>query len=113
MTDWNAWAGQVLTRRMRNSEIFVPGISLFRRPICKKTVKMCKSPVVNVGKRGYTENIQLCRKAGEEMERNVIKALLKWKASEERKPMVLKGARQVGKTWLMKELGQHFYEHFV
>lgn len=47
------------------------------------------------------------------MERNAIKALLKWKASEERKPMVLKGARQVGKTWLMKELGQHFYEHFV
>lgn len=74
---------------------------------------MCKSPVVNAGKRGYTENIQLCRKAGEGMERNAIKALLKWKASEERKPMVLKGARQVGKTWLMKELGQHFYEHFV
>ena len=29
-----------------------------------------------------------------------------WKSSDERKPMVLKGARQVGKTWLMKEFGE-------
>ena len=36
------------------------------------------------------------------MKRNAIEALHKWKNDEERKPMVLKGARQVGKTWLMK-----------
>ncbi|NBK98947.1 MAG: DUF4143 domain-containing protein [Erysipelotrichia bacterium] len=47
------------------------------------------------------------------MKRNAIQDLIKWKSSEERKPMVLKGARQVGKTWLMKEFGQRCYENFV
>ena len=47
------------------------------------------------------------------MKRNVIQDLINWKASEERKPMVLKGARQVGKTWLMKEFGQSCYHSFV
>lgn len=47
------------------------------------------------------------------MERNAMQSLLKWKSSEERKPMVLKGARQVGKTWLMKEFGQCHYENYV
>ena len=37
------------------------------------------------------------------LKRNAIEDLIKWKSSEERKPMVLKGARQVGKIWLMKE----------
>lgn len=45
------------------------------------------------------------------MKRNVIKDLIKWKSDEERKPMVLKGARQVGKTWLMKEFGQNYYRN--
>ncbi len=48
-----------------------------------------------------------------EMKRNAIESLLKWKKDEERKPMVLKGARQVGKTWLMKEFGKSYYEDFV
>lgn len=47
------------------------------------------------------------------MRRNVIRDLINWKASEERKPMVLKGARQVGKTWLMKEFGRSCYDSFV
>ncbi len=47
------------------------------------------------------------------MKRNVIQDLISWKASEERKPMVLKGARQVGKTWLMKKFGQSCYHSFV
>ncbi len=47
------------------------------------------------------------------MKRNAIQDLIKWKSSEERKPMVLKGARQVGKTWLMKEFGQNYYGSFV
>jgi len=38
---------------------------------------------------------------------------MQWKSSEERKPMVLKGARQVGKTWLMKNFGQNCYQHSV
>lgn len=47
------------------------------------------------------------------MKRNAIQTLQAWKTSEERKPMVLKGARQVGKTWLMKEFGRSCYDHFV
>ena len=47
------------------------------------------------------------------MKRKSIQALASWKSSKERKPMVLKGARQVGKTWLMKEFGRNFYDHFV
>lgn len=42
------------------------------------------------------------------MKRNAIQALIKWKNSEDRKPMVLKGARQVGKTWLMKSFGRDY-----
>lgn len=47
------------------------------------------------------------------MRRNAIEDLIKWKSSEERKPMVLKGARQVGKTWLMKEFGKNYYSSYV
>lgn len=47
------------------------------------------------------------------MKRNALKALMQWKSSEDRKPMVLKGARQVGKTWLMKEFGRTVYDSFV
>lgn len=44
------------------------------------------------------------------MQRNVMQDLIKWKKSDDRKPMVLKGARQVGKTWLMKEFGKVCYD---
>lgn len=47
------------------------------------------------------------------MRRNAIDVLVRWKNDEERKPMVLRGARQVGKTWLMKEFGQKYYEGYV
>ena len=47
------------------------------------------------------------------MRRNAIQELVTWKSSEDRKPMVLKGARQVGKTWLMKEFGQNYYDSYV
>ena len=38
--------------------------------------------------------------------RNISEQLVKWKNSKNRKPLILKGARQVGKTWLMKEFGK-------
>ena len=47
------------------------------------------------------------------MRRSAIEDLKKWKESAERKPLVLRGARQVGKTWLMKEFGKSCYENFV
>ena len=47
------------------------------------------------------------------MKRNAMHALINWKSDPERKPMILKGARQVGKTWLMKEFGKKYYKNFV
>ena len=47
------------------------------------------------------------------MKRNAIESLTEWKHSIERKPMILRGARQVGKTWIMKEFGREHYENFV
>lgn len=44
------------------------------------------------------------------MERKLFKKLLKWKENSERKPLILQGARQVGKTWLMKEFGKRCFE---
>lgn len=44
------------------------------------------------------------------MNRNAMKQLVEWKNSDDRKPLVLKGARQVGKTWLMKEFGRQYYD---
>ncbi len=44
------------------------------------------------------------------MYRKIIEKLKDWKNREDRKPLVLLGARQVGKTWLMKEFGQTCYE---
>lgn len=47
------------------------------------------------------------------MKRNAINELIKWKNDDERKPMVLRGARQAGKTWLMKEFGKNCYDSYV
>lgn len=44
------------------------------------------------------------------MYRKIIERLKEWKTSDDRKPLVLLGARQVGKTWLMKEFGQTCYD---
>ena len=45
------------------------------------------------------------------MERFIIKKLKEWKDKENRKPLVLMGARQVGKTWVMKEFGRQFFKN--
>ena len=37
------------------------------------------------------------------VKRNAFSQLVKWKDTPERKPLIIRGARQVGKTWLMKE----------
>ena len=47
------------------------------------------------------------------MYRFAIEELKKWKARENRKPLIIRGARQVGKTWLMKEFGASSYEQTV
>ena len=47
------------------------------------------------------------------MYRIAIENLLKWKDSKRRKPLIIEGARQVGKTWLMKEFGKRCYSDTV
>lgn len=47
------------------------------------------------------------------MYRIAIEKLLKWKESKRRKPLIIEGARQVGKTWLMKEFGRLAYADTV
>ena len=47
------------------------------------------------------------------MYRAAIENLKKWKNKKSRKPLVMEGARQVGKTWLMKEFGRQEYEKTV
>ncbi len=44
------------------------------------------------------------------MYRSAINALLQWKNKDNRKPLIIMGARQVGKTWLMKEFGRINYD---
>ena len=47
------------------------------------------------------------------MIRNAMTELLKWKDDKYRKPLIIRGARQVGKTWLMKEFGQTSYNNTI
>lgn len=47
------------------------------------------------------------------MKRELYTNLLDWKTNPYRKPLVLRGARQTGKTWLVKEFGKHEFEHFL
>lgn len=47
------------------------------------------------------------------MYRIALEKLLTWKQSKRRKPLIIEGARQVGKTWLMKEFGKQAYADTV
>lgn len=50
---------------------------------------------------------------GEKMYRYAIEELYKWKEKQYRKPLIIEGARQVGKTWLMKEFGARAYPNTI
>lgn len=47
------------------------------------------------------------------MYRSAIERLFKWKQSKNRKPLIIEGARQVGKTWLMREFGRQAYAETI
>ena len=47
------------------------------------------------------------------MERLVMKRLLAWKNDRHRKPLILKGVRQVGKTWILREFGRNHYNNIA
>lgn len=50
---------------------------------------------------------------GDGMYRNAIEDLHKWKKKKNKKPLIIRGARQVGKTWLMKKFGEIAYKKTV
>ena len=47
------------------------------------------------------------------MERFKLDELVKWKQKKNKKPLIIRGARQVGKTWLMKKFGEIYYENTI
>ena len=47
------------------------------------------------------------------MERNLFVKLEQWKNKKKRKPLIIQGARQVGKTWIMKEFGARYYKDTI
>ena len=47
------------------------------------------------------------------MDRHSIKELVKRKEARRRKPLIIEGARQVGKTWLVKEFARKYYDNIA
>src|SRR5665647_2347382 len=47
------------------------------------------------------------------MYRIAIEELKRWKAKPNKKPMIIRGARQVGKTWLIKEFGKSYFDKTI
>lgn len=46
-----------------------------------------------------------------EIKRDIMAALLKWKQQPERKPLIIQGTRQIGKTWIMKKFGEECFDY--
>ena len=46
-----------------------------------------------------------------EIKRNILQELVKWKDREDRRPLVLQGARQIGKTWVVKKFGTEYFKY--
>jgi len=47
------------------------------------------------------------------MKRKISHSFVEWKNSDERKPMILNGARQVGKTYILEEFGKEYFENMI
>lgn len=48
-----------------------------------------------------------------DMERYILEKLVKWKNGKNRKPLIIKGARQVGKTYILKEFGEKHFPNYL
>ena len=47
------------------------------------------------------------------MKRKILDSLVEWKRSDERKPLILNGARQVGKTYILEQFGAEHFDNVV
>ena len=45
------------------------------------------------------------------IKRDILSKLIKWRDSKNRKPLILQGARQVGKTWALRQFGKEYFEN--
>ena len=48
-----------------------------------------------------------------ELKRDLLDGLISWKSKRKRKPLILQGARQVGKTWLLRKFGEVAFDNCV
>ena len=48
-----------------------------------------------------------------QINREILNQFLAWKNAEQRKPLLLKGARQIGKSWAMEEFGKRHFSHYA
>ena len=93
------------------SQKFVAKSVDLKRKFIAQNVKIKMKFVVFFAPQWYT--ILQYEIGGARMYRVAIENLLKWKESKRRKPLIIEGARQVGKTWLMKEFGRLYYTDTV
>jgi predicted AAA+ superfamily ATPase len=70
----------------------------------------CKITHYSIEKRG---KIHINERNDLPMERTLMKALIAWRTNKARKPLILEGARQVGKTYLLEEFGRRYYKNAV
>ncbi|MDR1098097.1 MAG: AAA family ATPase, partial [Tannerella sp.] len=47
------------------------------------------------------------------MKRKISDSLVEWKNSRERKPLIVNGARQVGKTYILEQFGEEYFQNVV
>lgn len=47
------------------------------------------------------------------MNRNIEQQLIRWKNKKRRKPLIVHGARQVGKTYIIKQFGEKYYDNIL
>ena len=47
------------------------------------------------------------------IERNILQNLYDWKIKSDRKPLIIRGARQIGKTWILKTFGERCFKHIA
>ena len=69
---------------------------------------MCKNPQKSLDFCGFFATINI--RGSDFVYRDKMEKLKQWKEKSNRKPLIIRGARQVGKTWLMKEFGKLCYE---
>lgn len=47
------------------------------------------------------------------IERDITQKLMAWKSDPDRKPLIVRGARQIGKSWVVEDFGKRYYEHLA